>query len=72
MDENQNEKYKSSNFEDDACKEMVRYYRTWAEADSVRQKGDRIYYTPGKGYYIVRPQKRASIWDSGFDFGRFR
>jgi len=64
LDKTQNENYKSLNLEDDDCKQMVRYYRTWAEANSKRQKGDRIYYQPGAGYgyYIVRP-KRRNIWD---------
>lgn len=42
---------------------MVTYYRTWEEANSKRQKWDRIYYRPGPGYgyYIVRP-KRPARW----------
>lgn len=39
-----------------------RYYRTRKEAEAKRRKGERIYYTPGKGFYIVRPKKRSS-WD---------
>jgi hypothetical protein len=59
---NQNEKYKSLDSEDDDYIKMTRYYPNWAEANSRRQKGDRIYYEPGAGYYIVRPKKR-NIWD---------
>ena len=40
-----------------------RYYRTWDSADSKRQKGDRIYYKAGMGYYIVRPKKPRQWWD---------
>lgn len=35
-----------------------RYYQTRSEAEAKRQRGDRIYYKPGYGYYIVRPKKR--------------
>lgn len=64
-DKIQSENYKSSNHKDDDYSQMARtYYKTWAEANSKRRKGDRIYYTPGRGlgYYIVRPKKR-DIWD---------
>lgn len=37
---------------------MTRYYKTRSDAEDKRRKGDRIYYEPGKGYYIVRPKKR--------------
>lgn len=39
-----------------------RYYKTWQDAESHRQKGDRIYLDPDYGYYIVRPKKR-NFWD---------
>ncbi len=41
---------------------MTRYYRTRGEAEGNRRKGERIYYEPGCGYYIVRPKKRQ-WWD---------
>lgn len=45
--------------EDTDREEMARrYYRTRSEAEAKRQRGDRIYYKPGYGYYIVRPKKR--------------
>ena len=38
------------------------YYKTKAEALSVRRKGDRIYYDAHeRAYYIRRPQRR-SFW----------
>ena len=40
-----------------------RYYRTLAEAEQHRRKGERIYYKPGYGYYIVRPKKRRKFWN---------
>jgi len=41
-----------------------KYYRTLAEAERHRGKGERIYYKPEYGYYIVRPRKRKrSFWD---------
>lgn len=39
-----------------------RYYRTWEDAEAHRRKGQRIYYKPRNGYYIVTPKKRA-WWD---------
>ena len=39
-----------------------RYYRTWEDAEAHRRKGQRIYYKPTDGYYIVTPKKRA-FWD---------
>lgn len=42
---------------------MTRYYRTRAEAEANRtRRGERIYYEPGYGYYIIRPKKRE-WWD---------
>lgn len=57
-----NENYKCQDSESDDCNQMTKYYKSWAEANSKRQKGDRIYYQPGNGYYIVRPRK-GNIWD---------
>ncbi len=37
---------------------MPTYYPTWQEAESYRQKEEKIYYEPDYGYYIVRPKKR--------------
>ena len=34
------------------------YYTRRDEAESTRRKGDRIYYEPGAGYYIRRPQRK--------------
>ena len=39
------------------------YYTRRDEAEATRRKGDRIYYEPGAGYYIVRPHKRKDPWD---------
>ena len=38
------------------------FYKTWEDAEARRRKGQRIYYKPGYGYYIVTPKKRA-WWD---------
>ena len=35
------------------------YYTQRVEAEDVRRKGDRIYFLPGLGYYIVRPHKKS-------------
>ena len=36
------------------------WYTTWAEADSARRYGERVYYDSGmRAYYIVRPQSRS-------------
>lgn len=37
---------------------MPTYYPTWQEAESYRRKGEKTYYEPDYGYYIVRPKKR--------------
>jgi hypothetical protein len=37
------------------------YYLNRANADTDRKKGDRIYYEPGKGYYLVNFKKR-NFW----------
>ena len=39
-----------------------KYYSSKAAAERNRRKGDRIYFAPGLGYYIVRPQKRGFWW----------
>jgi hypothetical protein len=39
------------------------YYKTWQEANAHRQKGERIYYKPKKGYYIVKPKKKMMSFD---------
>ena len=37
----------------------IRYYNSWVEAATDRQKGDRIYYNPDvRLYYSVKPIKR--------------
>lgn len=43
----------------------ITYYSTKKEAEKRRRKGERIYFAPGLGYYIVRPKKR-SFWDKLF------
>jgi len=35
------------------------YYTTKEEVESMKKKGDRIYYVGDLGYYIVRPKKRG-------------
>lgn len=32
------------------------WYTDRGQADRIRQKGERIYYTPGCGYYIVKTE----------------
>ena len=34
------------------------YYKTRIETEAKRQKGERIYYEPTKGYYIVKLKVR--------------
>ena len=41
------------------------YYTTKKEAEKHRRKGDRIYFAPTLGYYIIRPQK-LGFWDRLF------
>jgi len=41
------------------------YYSTMADADRHRRSGERVYFAPGLGYYIVRPRKR-DIWERLF------
>jgi len=38
-------------------KKKRRYYCTLAEAERHRRKGERVYYKPKCGYYIVRTIK---------------
>lgn len=37
------------------------YYKTRREAEDNRNKGERIYYLPGHGYYIVRPKNWRDV-----------
>jgi len=39
-----------------------KFYQTRNEAEDERQRGERIYYKPGHGYYIVKMEKR-DWWD---------
>lgn len=34
------------------------FFKTRQETEAKRQKGERIYYKPIKGYYIVKPKVR--------------
>lgn len=38
------------------------YYKTRQDAESTRQKGDRLYYDPVKGWYIHHP-RRKNPWE---------
>jgi hypothetical protein len=38
-----------------------KYYKTKAEAEEKRKKGDRIYYDADDGWYLVH--KKKSFWD---------
>jgi hypothetical protein len=69
FDENQKENNLNSNPSETKITEMVirviggrTYYTRRDEAEAVRRKGDRIYYDPELGYYIVRPQRRRDSW----------
>ena len=43
---------------------MRKYYRTLAEAEQHRKKGERVYYDAHKrGYYIVRFKKRKMLFE---------
>ena len=35
-----------------------KYYQTRSEAETEREKGERIYYKAGEGFYLVRMKKR--------------
>lgn len=37
---------------------MTFYFQTLEDAESRRRKGEKIYYKPGYGYYIVKLRKR--------------
>ena len=53
---------KGINFENTESKQNdMTYYRTRQEAEAHRtQRGERIYYEAGKGWYIIRPQSREN------------
>ena len=44
--------------EDGKDEKERRYYQTRNEAESERNKGERIYYKLGEGFYLVRPKER--------------
>jgi hypothetical protein len=63
LDKNENQKENNISLarkEDKITNMVIRviggrtYYTRKDEAEAVRRKGDRIYYEPGAGYYIVR------------------
>ena len=58
--ENTENCFKDANEVEDTDRgEMPRkYYKTRNEAEDKRTRGGRIYYKPGKGFYIVKPKKR--------------
>ena len=55
----------SENEEEEKMPEPPRnFYKTRAEAEKNRRRGERIYYKKGKGYYRRRPQPREkTIWE---------
>jgi len=58
-DENNSKKAITEHESDSIVETMARrYYGTRSEAESKRRKGERIYFKPGYGYYIVRPKQR--------------
>ena len=41
----------------------IEYYPTLVEAEKHRKKGERVYYKPEHGYYIVRRKRRyKDVW----------
>ena len=61
--ENNENRFKNGNDLEDTSEKMARrYYQTRSAAEENRRKGERIYYKPERGYYIVRPKKR-NWWD---------
>lgn len=40
-----------------------RYYHNLIEAENERKIGERIYYKPAQGYYIIKPKRYKSICD---------
>lgn len=65
LTESQNLNYKITDGEDKDYTHMTDYYRTRTEAEANCKKGDRIYYSPRRGYCIVR-QQGGSPWANIF------
>lgn len=47
---------------EDQINDTRQYYKTWQEAEEHRKKGERMYYMPYKGYYIVSAPVKRSFW----------
>jgi hypothetical protein len=43
--------------------EAKRYYETRKEVEAARRRGERVYYKPGKGYYLIKLRDRKSFWE---------
>ncbi len=38
-----------------------KYYPTLIVAEKNRKIGERVYYIPSKGYYIIKPKKHENV-----------